>query len=59
VPLQMRMIGNNAVLTWNDPTFGLQAASKIDGPYTNVPGASSPFTNPINGSQAFFRLKTD
>jgi hypothetical protein len=28
----------------------------ITGALTNVPGATSPYTNPISGGQQFFRL---
>jgi len=28
----------------------------VTGVYTNVPGAASPYTNAITGSQEFFRL---
>ena len=47
---------NSVILSWNDPAFSLQAATNLTGVYTNVPGAISPHTNAINGSQLFFRL---
>jgi hypothetical protein len=34
----------------------LQSAPTVTGTYTNVPGATSPYTNAITGSQKFFRL---
>jgi len=36
--------------------FGLQSALVVSGPFTNLSGATSPYTNPITGEQQFFRL---
>jgi hypothetical protein len=44
------------VLSWTDPTFGLQTAPEVFGTYTNIPGATSPYTNAITGNRQFFRL---
>lgn len=44
------------ILTWADSTYGLQAAPLPMGVFTNVPGATSPFTNTIGGVERFFRL---
>jgi hypothetical protein len=33
-------------------------APAITGTFTNVPGATSPYTNVITGGQQFFRLKS-
>jgi hypothetical protein len=52
-----KKIGGTTVLSWNDPTFALQAAPAASGTYTNIPGATSPYTNTLTGSQRFFRLK--
>jgi hypothetical protein len=57
IPLSIERIGNNIVLSWSNPAFALQAAPEVTGVYTNVPGATSPFTNSISGSQLYFRLK--
>jgi hypothetical protein len=59
IPLNMKLINNAIVLTWSDPSFHLQAAPAVTGIYTNVPGATSPFTNSITASQSFFRLLVD
>src|SRR5581483_3105467 len=59
VPLNIDLIGTNAVLTWTNPAFLLQTASAVAGPYTNVPGATSPYTNPASGPDQFFRLKAN
>jgi hypothetical protein len=47
-------VNNDIVLSW---TVGaLQAAPTVSGVYTNVPNATSPYTNAITGSEKFFRL---
>ena len=55
-PLAIKKTGTNVVLTWTNSAFGLQAAPAVTGTYTNVPGAASPYTNAITGTQQFFRL---
>jgi hypothetical protein len=55
--LSIQKSGPNVVLTWNNPVFGLQTAPSLTGAYTNVSGATSPYTNPITGTQQFFRLQ--
>ena len=57
--LNINRFGNQVVLRWLNPTFGLQAAPTINGVFTNVPGATSPRTNPISGDQMHFRLKAN
>jgi len=49
--------GTNVVLTWTNSAFALQAAPAVNGTYTNIPGATSPYTNAIDAPQEFFRLK--
>lgn len=55
VRLAINKVGNNVVLTW--PVGTLQAAPFVTGTYTNVPAASSPFTNAVSGSAIYFRLQ--
>jgi hypothetical protein len=57
IPLTIERIGSKVRLTWGNPLFGLQAAPLVTGTYTNIPGATSPHTNNITGSQTYFRLK--
>jgi hypothetical protein len=52
----VQSLSNTIVLTWSDPGFALQAATEATGTYTNIPGATSPYTNAIVGPQQFFRL---
>lgn len=56
-PLLISLVGGDAVLTWTDPAFSLQAAGTVTGTFTNVPGATSPFSYPISGAQRYFRLQ--
>ena len=42
-------------LTW--PVGTLQSAPAVTGTYTDVTGATSPYTNAISGSAKFFRVK--
>ena len=55
VRLTINKVGNNAVLTWAVGT--LQAAPLVTGTYTNVTGATSPYTNSVSSSATFYRLQ--
>ncbi len=57
IPVHIQLFGNKAVLTWTNASFALQTAPDVTGTYTNIIGATSPWTNPITGSRNFFRLK--
>jgi trimeric autotransporter adhesin len=59
IPLHIRLDGTNAVMTWSNAAFSLQAAPSVTGSYTNVPGATNPHTHPIAGPQKYFRLKAN
>lgn len=49
--------GNGMVITWPDNSYILQGTTNILGPWTNVAGASSPYTSSFDGSPiGFFRL---
>ena len=54
--IRINRIQNEAVLTWTNAAFSLQAAPNVTGAYTNIPGATSPYTNVLSGSRQFFRL---
>jgi len=55
-PLNIAAAGNNVTLTWTNSQFSLQAAPTVTGTYTNIPGATSPYTVPTSGAARFFRL---
>ena len=46
----------SVVISWNPAVGQLQAAGNVAGAYTNVPGATSPYTNAPLG-QLFYRVK--
>jgi len=55
-PIYIQLAGTNVVLTWSNSAFGLQSAPFAAGTFTNVTGATSPFTNGIDGPAKFYRL---
>ena len=55
VTLYCQVTSGQAVLTWSAGT--LQSASQVGGPYSDIPGASPPYTNGISGTQQFYRVK--
>jgi hypothetical protein len=56
VTLTIQQSGANVVLTWGHGV--LQSASDVQGPYTDVLGANSPYSTPAGGTQQFFRVRT-
>lgn len=59
--LSIQLINGVVILNWNDPTstYSLQAAPNVGGVYTNLIGATSPYTNFMTDSQVFFRLQSN
>ena len=49
--------GEGIVLSWLETTAVLQSATSLDGPWTDVTGASSPYTIVPAVSQQFFRYR--
>ncbi len=54
--LTISQIGNDTVVSWDNSVLPLQAASLVSGVYTNVPGATSPYTNAATDPEKYFRL---
>jgi hypothetical protein len=54
--LNFQNANDKLVLSWTNAGFNLQTTPFVTGPFTNLPGATSPFTNPVSGAQRFFRL---
>ena len=54
--LVIQSSGTVLTLTWADP-FVLQWATNNSGPYTDVPGATSPYSYDTANGQKFFRLR--
>jgi hypothetical protein len=57
VMLTIEKVGANVRLTW--PIGVLQQAGAVNGTYTNVPAATSPYTNAASAQQMFFRVKVN
>jgi hypothetical protein len=56
--LHIQSVPPNVILTWSDPTLGVQSATNVTGPYTDVSSAAPPYTNNTAGKSAmFFRFK--
>jgi hypothetical protein len=56
IPLNIQPVGNHLVLIWTNASFGLQSAPAVTVGFTNMPGATSPYTNATGNPQQFFRL---
>jgi Beta-propeller repeat len=54
--LEFQSAGGLLVLNWTNPVFNLQFASTAGGSFTNIVGATSPYTNGTVGVQRYFRL---
>jgi uncharacterized repeat protein (TIGR03803 family) len=59
IPLNIAFKNHAVVLSWSDPAFLLQASTLVTGVYTNVPGATSPYTNTFSSATKFFRLQVN
>ena len=57
IPITTQATNGKIILTWGDPSFVLQSSTNVAGPYTDVSGATSPFTNSSGTGTLFFRLK--
>jgi hypothetical protein len=55
--LAISRFADTVVLTWTNAAFALQAAPDASATFTNLPGATSPYTNSIRGPGLLFRLK--
>lgn len=56
-PLAIERSGGNVILRWTNADGLLQSAPAVDGVYSDLPGAASPFTNLVTGPARFFRLR--
>jgi uncharacterized repeat protein (TIGR03803 family) len=59
IPLNIQVNDAAVVLSWTNQAFSLWAAPTCSGVYTNVAGATSPYTNSFSGPQQFFRLQAN
>jgi len=44
------------ILSWRNAAFSLQSAPTVAGTFTNIPSATSPYTNRVSSAQQYFRL---
>lgn len=56
IPLGISSSGSAVTLTWANPVFKLQSAAQANGPYSDLPSATSPYTVPAAGLGTFYRL---
>lgn len=56
-PIHFQRVNNQLVLSWITPGFSLQSAPAVTDTFTNIPGATSPYTNLLSGPKQYFRLK--
>jgi len=54
--LQWVWLQGELLLIWNEAGFILQSADDVDGPWTSVPGASSPWIVDPEGGRKFYQL---
>jgi len=54
--LDFQLLNHQLVLSWTNAGFNLQSAPGVTGAFTNLPAATSPYTNTPTGPQQFFRL---
>jgi uncharacterized repeat protein (TIGR03803 family) len=59
IPLNVQATGGALVLNWTNTAFSLQASPTLGNSFSNVAGATSPYTVPLTNSQQFFRLQAN
>ncbi len=57
IPLKIWFDGMFLQLNWDDPSFCLEAAPTLLGPYTDLTGAASPYFASPSSNAEFFRLR--
>lgn len=55
VTLRAQMVSGEVVLTWSKGV--LQSAPNVAGPYSDMAGLTSPYTNTPSGAQQFYRVR--
>lgn len=56
--LNIQNLNSGFVLTWTVPGWNLQCAPTASSTFTNIPGATSPYTNTLGGQEGYFRLQS-
>jgi hypothetical protein len=57
IRLDFQKLNDQLILSWTNAAFKLQVAPAVSDTYSNIAGATSPYTNSLTGLQQFFRLK--
>jgi hypothetical protein len=57
IALAIELKAGALVLSWPGCAFSLQSAPAVAGPYSDVLGATSPYTDSLSGAASFFRLR--
>ena len=52
--LHVQPAGTKVIVNWSDPTLGIQSATNVTGPYTDVSLASPPYTNNASTNKTMF-----
>ena len=55
VTLTVGVVDGNVQISWAPATGTLQSSTSVTGPYTDVAGATSPYSTPATGT-AYFRV---
>jgi hypothetical protein len=56
--LHIQPAGTSVILNWSDPTLGIQSTTNLLSPFTDVSGATPPYTNNAStNNMMFFRFK--
>ncbi|HTV41750.1 MAG TPA: DUF2341 domain-containing protein [Candidatus Sulfotelmatobacter sp.] len=55
IRLTIQLSGDHVILNWPEGT--LQSASQVNGPYSNVSGATPPYTNNVSAAPLFYRVQ--
>ena len=56
IPLGVSYSGGSLTFSWSDPSFKLQFATNVVGPYTTIVGATTGFITNTLSAQMYFRL---
>src|SRR5439155_9997109 len=55
--LDFQLLSNQLVLSWTNVGFNLQSAPAIPGTFSNISGATSPYTSALTGPHQYFDLR--
>jgi uncharacterized repeat protein (TIGR03803 family) len=59
IPLNVQASAGTLVLSWTNSAYSLQSTPSFGGSFSNVSGATSPYTVPLTNSQQFYRLQAN